>query len=88
MRALLTSAYDDNGVRPRVVQSMSQAPAILSLVSAGLGLTIVPEEMRNACFDNVVFRPIKLGAAGSIGLSRVASDLAERQPQLRPAAAP
>ncbi|MES5487853.1 LysR family transcriptional regulator [Bradyrhizobium sp. INPA03-11B] len=61
MRSLLTSSFDANGIRPRVVQSMSQAQAILSLVSAGLGLAIVPEETRNACFDNVVFRPIKLG---------------------------
>ncbi|MCK1442974.1 LysR family transcriptional regulator [Bradyrhizobium sp. 48] len=61
MRALLTAAFDANGIRPQVVQSMSQAQAILSLVSAGLGLAIVPDETRNACFDNVVFRPIRLG---------------------------
>ena len=34
---------------------------ILSLVSTGLGIGIVPEETRNACFDNVVFRPIRFG---------------------------
>lgn len=61
MRALLTAVFDANGVRPQVVQSMSQAQAILSLVSAGLGLAIVPDETRNGCFDNVVFRPIRLG---------------------------
>lgn len=42
---------------------MSQARAILSLVSTGLGIGIVPEERRNACFDNVVFRPIPVGSA-------------------------
>jgi hypothetical protein len=47
----------------RSLQFMSQARAILSLVSTGLGIGIVPEERRNACFDNVVFRPIRVGSA-------------------------
>ncbi len=34
--------------------------AILSLVSAGIGLAIVPAGTQNACFDNVVFRPMDL----------------------------
>jgi len=42
---------------------MSQAQGILSLVSSGLGIGIVPEETRNACLDNVVFRPIRVGSA-------------------------
>jgi DNA-binding transcriptional LysR family regulator len=31
---------------------------MLSLVSVGIGLAIVPRGARNACFDNVVFRPL------------------------------
>ncbi|WIW50630.1 LysR family transcriptional regulator (plasmid) [Bradyrhizobium sp. 62B] len=61
MNSLLTMAFGAAGIRPNVVQSMSQAQAILALVSTGLGLAIVPGETRNACFDNVVFRPIRLG---------------------------
>ncbi|WP_027520606.1 LysR family transcriptional regulator [Bradyrhizobium sp. Ec3.3] len=61
MNALLTLAFAAAGIRPNFVQSMSQAQAILALVSTGLGLAIVPGETRNACFDNVVFRPIRLG---------------------------
>ncbi|MBR1175212.1 LysR family transcriptional regulator [Bradyrhizobium sp. KB893862 SZCCT0404] len=63
MNSLLTMAFAAAGIRPNVVQSMSQAQSILALVSTGLGLAIVPGETRNACFDNVVFRPIRLGAA-------------------------
>lgn len=59
---MLTKAFQSAGVQPRYVQQMSHAQAILSLVSTGLGVAIVPEHTRNACFDNVVFRPIQLGA--------------------------
>jgi DNA-binding transcriptional LysR family regulator len=58
MRALVSAVLDTAGVRPRVVQAVSQAHTILSLVSAGTGLALVPEEARNASFDNVTFRPI------------------------------
>jgi DNA-binding transcriptional LysR family regulator len=58
---LLMTAFRDAGIEPRYVQRMSHSQAILSLVSTGMGLAIVPEETRNACFDNIVFRPIDLG---------------------------
>ena len=59
--SLLTSAFQKAGVRPRYVQFMTNAQAILAMVSTGLGIAIVPEETKNACFDNVVLRPINLG---------------------------
>jgi DNA-binding transcriptional LysR family regulator len=61
MNELLTGAFRSAGIQPLYVQQMSHAQAILSLVSTGMGMAIVPEETRNACFDNVVFRPIQLG---------------------------
>ncbi len=61
LRDIISSAFLRANVRPRVVQEMSHAQAILSLVSTGMGLAIVPEETRNACFDNIVFRPVSLG---------------------------
>ena len=61
MNELLTGAFRSAGIQPHYVQQMSHAQAILSLVSTGMGTTIVLEETRNACFDNVVFRPIQLG---------------------------
>lgn len=59
---LLTSVFRTAGIHPQYVQQMSQAQSILAMVSTGLGLAIVPEGTQNACFDNVVFRPIDLGS--------------------------
>lgn len=58
---LVERALADAGVEPERLQTMTHAQAILALVSTGLGLAIVPSEARNACFDNVVFRPLDLG---------------------------
>jgi DNA-binding transcriptional LysR family regulator len=63
MHDLLASAFRAAAVQPKYVQLMSQAQGILSLVSTGLGIVIVPIETRNACFDNVVFRPIRVGSS-------------------------
>ncbi len=56
----LTGLMARHLVKPRIIQSMTHSQAILSLVSAGIGLAIVPGGTRDACFDNVVFRPIDL----------------------------
>jgi DNA-binding transcriptional LysR family regulator len=58
---LLANAFQSAGVHPVYVQFMTLAQAILAMVSAGLGMAIVPEDTKNACFDNVVLRPISLG---------------------------
>lgn len=59
---LLVQMFDRVHVKPRYVQFMDQTHAILSLVSAGMGVAIVPEDARNACFENVVFKPIQAQA--------------------------
>ncbi len=56
----LTRLMAEQAITPRIVQSMTHSQAILSLVSAGIGLAIVPAGTQNACFDNVVFRPMDL----------------------------
>jgi DNA-binding transcriptional LysR family regulator len=56
----VTTLMAQHGITPRIVQSITHSQAILSLVSAGIGLAIVPSTTRNACFDNVVFRPLDL----------------------------
>jgi len=71
MRALLSNAFQAAGVRPKVVQAVSQAQTILSLVSAGLGLAIVPGEVRAASFDNVAFRAIDAFPAPSAELHAI-----------------
>ncbi|WP_332305634.1 LysR family transcriptional regulator [Rhizobium sp. GR12] len=56
----LTRLIEQNGLTPRIVQSMTHSQAILSLVSAGIGLALVPAGTQNACFDDVVFRALDL----------------------------
>ncbi|NSZ66536.1 LysR family transcriptional regulator [Agrobacterium tumefaciens] len=56
----LTRLIEENGLTPRIVQSMTHSQAILSLVSAGIGLALVPAGTENACFDDVVFRSLDL----------------------------
>jgi DNA-binding transcriptional LysR family regulator len=56
----LTALMTDHNITPHIVQSMTHSQAILSLVSAGIGLALVPAATRHACFDNVVFRPLDL----------------------------
>ncbi len=45
---------------PNIIQRSKQTQTILSLVSAGAGIALVPETARNACFGNVVFRDIQI----------------------------
>jgi DNA-binding transcriptional LysR family regulator len=56
----LTRLFEDNAVAPRIVQNMTHSQAILSLVSVEIGLAIVPAETQNACFAEVVFRPLDI----------------------------
>ncbi|WJH41146.1 LysR substrate-binding domain-containing protein [Aliirhizobium terrae] len=46
----LTKLMVNRTITPRVVQHMTHSQAILSLVSAGIGLAIVPAGTQNACF--------------------------------------
>jgi DNA-binding transcriptional LysR family regulator len=61
LHEMLTQLMTVHKIEPRVVQSMTHSQAILSLVSAGIGLAIVPAGTQNACFADVVFRPADLG---------------------------
>ncbi|GGJ80875.1 LysR family transcriptional regulator [Pseudomonas matsuisoli] len=58
-QGVLTTMFERAQVKPRYVQFMDQTHAILSLVSAGMGVAIVPEDARNACFENVVFKSLQ-----------------------------
>lgn len=46
------------GFSPRVIQEAPRLPATLSLVGAGLGLSIVPASMRRLSGDGIVYRAI------------------------------
>ncbi|MFJ3483224.1 LysR family transcriptional regulator [Pseudomonas sp. NPDC090202] len=58
-QGVLTEMFTRANVQPRYVQFMDQTHAILSLVSAGMGVAIVPEDSRNACFENVIFKTVQ-----------------------------
>lgn len=68
LHAMLNQAFYAAGVRPRVVQALSHAHTILSLVSVGMGLAIVPSDSRNASFDKVTFRPITIAPGATVDL--------------------
>lgn len=46
------------GIRPNELHRLAHSPAILSLVRAGLGLAIVPEQARLAAPEGIEFRPL------------------------------
>ena len=47
------------GVTPRYIQYLDQILTVVSLVSTGIGIAIVPASVARFQFDNVLFRPIK-----------------------------
>ena len=55
---ILERLFGESDVRPRTVVSMSQPPAILAMVRAGLGLAVVPNAMASQGFGGVVLRPL------------------------------
>ncbi|TDK32349.1 LysR family transcriptional regulator [Rhizobium deserti] len=60
LHKMLTQLMTAHKIEPRIVQSMTHSQAILSLVSAGIGLAIVPAGTQNACFADIVFRPLDM----------------------------
>lgn len=59
---ILERLFGESGVRPRTVVSMSQPPAILAMVRAGLGLAVVPNAMASQGFGGVVLRRLEAPA--------------------------
>jgi DNA-binding transcriptional LysR family regulator len=56
---LVAAIFGKGGVAPRYVQHMSQVHAILALVSAGLGASLVPASAASLHFAGVALRPIE-----------------------------
>lgn len=72
---LLLALFVSSGIRPDIVQYAGQIPALLALVQAGLGSTLVPQSARNISPDGVVFRELKSGTP-SDALNKVELDVA------------
>lgn len=55
---LLLSMFVAAGVHPRISQYAGQIPTLLALVSAGLGVALVPESAARICPEPVVLLPV------------------------------
>lgn len=78
MHDLVHSVLAAEGTSPLIAQRVSHAQAILSLVGAGLGVSILPEHASHAGRDGVVFRPIML--KGYTALTHLVSAEDPRRP--------
>jgi DNA-binding transcriptional LysR family regulator len=47
------------GFTPKVLQDVTLERTMIQTVAAGLGVALVPEQLKKLPHDNVVFRPIK-----------------------------
>lgn len=51
--------YGVAGLAPRIGQEAIQMQTIVSLVSAGMGVALVPQSLRNLRRTGVVYRPLR-----------------------------
>jgi DNA-binding transcriptional LysR family regulator len=59
---IITGCYGAAGVTPRIGQEAIQMQTIVSLVSAGMGVALVPQSLRNLRRTGVVYRPLAANA--------------------------
>ncbi|RQR57509.1 LysR family transcriptional regulator [Burkholderia sp. Bp9002] len=59
---IITGCYGAAGETPRIGQEAIQMQTIVSLVSAGMGVALVPQSLRNLRRTGVVYRPLAGGA--------------------------
>ena len=55
----------DQGFSPTVSQEAREAPTLIGLVAAGLGVTILPDSLRRIQVEGVVYRPLDTPQAAS-----------------------
>lgn len=55
---IITGCYEAAGRIPRIAQEAIQMQTIVSLVSAGMGVALVPRSLRNLKRTGVVYRPL------------------------------
>jgi len=55
---IIMDCYGVAGLAPRVGQEAIQMQTIVSLVSAGMGVALVPQSLRNLRRTGVVYRPL------------------------------
>jgi DNA-binding transcriptional LysR family regulator len=55
----LINACREAGFRPRILQDADREPAVISFVAAGLGVALLPEQIKRLPHEGVVFRPLR-----------------------------
>jgi DNA-binding transcriptional LysR family regulator len=55
----------DHGFSPIVAQEAREAPTLIGLVAAGLGVTILPDSLKRIQVEGVVYRPLDTPQAAS-----------------------
>ncbi|MGA7776836.1 MAG: LysR substrate-binding domain-containing protein, partial [Paraburkholderia sp.] len=56
---IIMDCYGVAGLTPRIGQEAIQMQTIVSLVSAGMGVALVPQSLRNLRRTGVVYRPLR-----------------------------
>jgi DNA-binding transcriptional LysR family regulator len=62
---IIMGCYGACGLTPRIGQEAIQMQTIVSLVSAGMGVALVPQSLRNLRRTGVVYRPLAETGAGN-----------------------
>lgn len=55
---LLNTLFDAEGVKPEIIEYISQIHTMLALVSSGLGVALIPDAAQRLRFDGVVLRRV------------------------------
>jgi DNA-binding transcriptional LysR family regulator len=67
---LIVGLCRDAGFTPRIEQEAIQMPTIVSLVAAGMGVSLVPASLRQMRRTGVVYRPLsKAGPLMEVGIA-------------------
>ena len=57
--AWLINACREAGFTPRILQDADREPAVISFVAAGLGVALLPEQIKRLPHEGVIFRPLR-----------------------------
>src|SRR6202044_1134986 len=55
----LINACREAGFIPRILQDADREPAVISFVAAGLGVALLPEQIKRLPHEGVIFRPLQ-----------------------------
>ena len=55
----LINACREAGFTPRILQDADREPAVISFVAAGLGVALLPEQIKRLPHEGVIFRPLQ-----------------------------